>query len=139
MSEQKQTVKVMAAREYFSSKGHNMEYFIPTPEDAQQYAEYYHAEKMKQVGNDAEQAAEEYAERTVDKDFDVVIREPMKRQCSNDFLSGWQAKPSDAVEFEGWLWDNGYRQTNLKGIYSNSIGHYNVSELYSQFQKDKDK
>lgn len=186
MSEQKQTVKVMPPKEWIATQSKAFADNAPMGECMQQYAEYFHAEKMKQgndfipdfvaifqqgkdacnckepvssnpyvgvkynaetvwllgyneaeqmkqVGKDAEQAAE------MAYFIPNGCVDSQQEQRRNDFIKGWQAKPSDAVAFSDWIWDNGYRQTNLKGIYSNSIGHYNVSELYSQFQKEKDK
>ena len=102
MSEQKQTVKVMTVEEWIAQDPSTREWdAVSRPfYSMQQFAEYYHAEKMKQVGNDAKQAAEEYAL----KEFNVNAIEDLNsygqsiyRDMVEIYKAGWQAKPSDAV------------------------------------------
>jgi hypothetical protein len=51
--------KIMTVKEWMKAKYPHPHggFVIPQPEMVQEYAEYYHAEKVKQVGNDAEQEA----------------------------------------------------------------------------------
>lgn len=64
----------MTATEWLYYKGFGAPNFLE--DKMQQYAEYYHAEKTKQVGSDAEQAAEIFDKEGVcQKCFDGYIEQ----------------------------------------------------------------
>ena len=95
--------------------------YEPIMDAFQQYAEYFHAEKMKQVGNDAEQAANKL---WTSKEFSGC------QLGKSDFIGLckqiWQSKPSDAVEFAEWLHKGNWpASTEASKTYE---------QLYSQFQ-----
>jgi hypothetical protein len=98
----------------------------------EQYAEYYHAEKMKQLGNDAvEDIAKEIRqiigdEHTYDAATNLIMN------VINSYIQRVQmeqSKPSDAVEFAEYAFNRVTGQT--------PISKY-MQQLYSQFQnRDK--
>ena len=123
--------KIMTAQEWCKVKyGTNADELPTGATIIESYAEYYHAEQMKQGSNDAEQAAlKEYP--SVDESnqptwvdlANVQYRIVEKRKA---FIRGWQSKPSDAVEFAEWCMSNDIPEGATP------------QQLYSQFQnRDK--
>jgi len=99
-------IKIMTAHEWLNQKYERRVTYYENPlKSMEEYAEYYHSEQMKRVGNDAE-SIKRIAMNIVNQLFDEVKASVDTRQSINDKCDSfvvksltelWQHKPSDSA------------------------------------------
>ena len=121
--------KIMTVQEWVAQDSSTREYdAVSRPfYSMQQYAEYYHFEKIHIYTGDQLQAAKEYSK--------ICINAHHRNMVEAAWIAGNNAKLSDALEFVHYI--KGCSYDPFTGMYWQS-GWKTIEQLYSQFQsRDK--